>query len=320
MLIRRRRNWELPEAAATPESAYLNRRGLLTAMGAGAIGLATAGLGSARPLRAAEAGGGYPAPRNPAYQLDRPLTAEVEATTYNNFYEFGMTKNVWRAAQALPLSPWKVTIDGMVEQPRELDFDQLLALMPLEERLYRFRCVEAWAMAVPWTGFPLKALVDFARPLSSATYLEMQTFQNPAVAPAQKQTWYPWPYTEGLTLAEASNELAFIATGIYGKPLPAQNGAPLRLATPWKYGFKSIKSIVRFRFTDRRPVGYWEKLQAREYGFWANVNPAVAHPRWSQAHERLLGGDERVPTKLFNGYAEQVAHLYKDLAGEKLFI
>ena len=315
MLIRRRPEWEIAEAAATPESAYLNRRALLAGMGAG-VGLFAGGRAS---LAAADSGR-YPAPRNPAYQIDRPLTAEAEATTYNNFYEFGMTKNIWRTAQALPLHPWKVTIDGMVEKPIELDFDQLLAQMPLEERLYRFRCVEAWAMTVPWTGFPLKALVDMARPLSSAKYLEMQTFQNPAVAPAQKQYWYPWPYTEGLTMAEAVNELAFIATGIYGKPLPAQNGAPLRLATPWKYGFKSVKSIVRFHFTDRRPVGYWEKLQAREYGFWANVNPAVAHPRWSQAHERLLGGDERVPTQLYNGYAAQVAGLYQDMAGEKLFM
>lgn len=315
MLIRRRPEWEIAEAAATPESAYLNRRALLAGMGAG-VGLLAGGRAS---LAAADSGR-YPAPRNPAYQIDRPLTAEAEATTYNNFYEFGMTKNIWRAAQALPLRPWKLTIDGMVEKPIELDFDQLLAQMPLEERLYRFRCVEAWAMTVPWTGFPLKALVDMARPLSSAKYLEMQTFQNPAVAPAQKQYWYPWPYTEGLTVAEAVNELAFIATGIYGKPLPAQNGAPLRLVTPWKYGFKSVKSIVRFRFTDRRPVGYWEKLQASEYGFWANVNPAVSHPRWSQAHERLLGGDERVPTQLYNGYAAQVAGLYQDMAGEKLFM
>lgn len=315
MLIRRRPEWEIAEAAATPESAYLNRRALLAGMGAG-VGL----LASGRASFAAADSGRYPAPRNPAYQIDRPLTAEAEATTYNNFYEFGMTKNIWRAAQALPLRPWKVTIDGMVEKPIELDFDQLLAQMPLEERVYRFRCVEAWAMTVPWTGFPLKALVDLARPLSSAKYLEMQTFQNPAVAPAQKQYWYPWPYTEGLTVAEAVNELAFIATGIYGKPLPAQNGAPLRLVTPWKYGFKSVKSIVRFRFTDRRPVGYWEKLQASEYGFWANVNPAVSHPRWSQAHERLLGGDERVPTQLYNGYAAQVAGLYQDMPGEKLFM
>ena len=174
-------------------------------------------------------------------------------------------------------------------------------------------------MAVPWSGFPLKALVDFARPLGSAKYLRMETFQNPEVAAGQKQTWYPWPYVEGLTLAEATNELAFIATGIYGKPMPKQNGAPLRLAVPWKYGFKSIKSIVRFTFTDQRPVSFWEEVAGREYGFWANVNPDVPHTRWSQATERVLGTNERVPTTIYNGYAEFVAHLYANLQGERLF-
>lgn len=327
MLIRRSRGWEIKESAVTSETAYLNRRALLAGMGLTGMGvltgLAGAGRASAQTAPAQTASPGaarYPAPRNPAYDAGRALTAEAEATTYNNFYEFGMSKNVWRQAQALPLRPWTISIEGLVEQPQTVDFDKLAAALPLEERIYRFRCVEAWAMTVPWTGFPLKALVEYARPLSSAKYLEMQTFSNPVVAPAQKQTWYPWPYTEGLTMAEATNDLAFIATGIYGKPLPPQNGAPLRLATPWKYGFKSVKSIVRFRFTDKRPVGYWEKLQDREYGFWANVNPQVSHPRWSQAHERLLGGDERVPTQLYNGYAEQVAHLYQGMTGEKLFM
>ena len=175
-------------------------------------------------------------------------------------------------------------------------------------------------MVVPWTGFPMKALVDLARPLSGATYVEMETFSDPAAAAGQRQGWYPWPYVEGLTIEEATNELAFLATGIYGKPLPKQNGAPLRLVTPWKYGFKSIKSIVRFRFTDRRPRTFWNVIQPAEYGFWANVNPAVPHARWSQATERPLGGDgQRVPTRIFNGYAEFVAHLYDGLAGERLF-
>lgn len=320
MLIRRSRGWEIKESAVAPETAYLNRRALLAGMGFAGLGLGFGPSAGARAQAPGQSAPFDPPPRNPIYDAGRPTTAEAEATTYNNFYEFGMSKNIWRQAQALPLRPWTVTFDGMVERPQTVDFDKLLAAMPLEERVYRFRCVEAWGMTVPWSGFPLKALVDFARPLSSAKYVEMQTFHNPAVAPAQKQTWYPWPYVEGLTTAEATNELAFIAVGAYGKPLPAQNGAPLRLATPWKYGFKSIKSIVRFHFTDRRPVGYWEKLQAREYGFWANVNPQVSHPRWSQAHERLLGGDDRVPTLLYNGYAEQVAHLYQDMPGEKLFM
>ena len=174
-------------------------------------------------------------------------------------------------------------------------------------------------MAVPWSGFPLSALVELARPLGSARYLRMETFTNAEMAPGQRQSWYPWPYIEGLTMAEATNELAFIATGLYGKPMPRQNGAPLRLAVPWKYGFKSVKSIVRFTFTDERPVTFWEAIQASEYGFWANVNPEVPHPRWSQATERVLGSDQRVPTQLFNGYGEYVAHLYRGLGGERLF-
>jgi sulfoxide reductase catalytic subunit YedY len=212
-----------------------------------------------------------------------------------------------------------VTIDGMVEQSMTIDIDDLLKKMPLEERLYRHRCVEAWSMAVPWSGFPLKALVDMAKPLGSAKYVRMETFNNPDVAEGQRAVWYPWPYVEGLTDFEAGNELAFIATGIYGKPLPPQNGSPLRLAVPWKYGFKSIKGIVKFTFTEERPRGFWEELQESEYGFWANVNPEVSHPRWSQATERVLGTGERVPTLLFNGYAEFVADMYKGLENERLY-
>jgi methionine sulfoxide reductase catalytic subunit len=191
--------------------------------------------------------------------------------------------------------------------------------MPLEERLYRHRCVEAWAAAVPWTGFPLRSLVDLARPLGSARYLKMVTFQDPDVAAGQRQFWYPWPYVEGLTMQEATHELAFVSTGLYGKPIPKQNGAPLRLVIPWKYGFKSVKSIVLFEFTDQRPVSFWEEIQGSEYGFWANVNPEVPHPRWSQATEEVLGTGDRVPTQLFNGYAEFVAPLYAELSGEILY-
>jgi sulfoxide reductase catalytic subunit YedY len=261
----------------------------------------------------------YPTRRNDAYRLDRPLTEESWATSYNNFYEFGSHKQIASAAQALRLQPWYVTIDGMVEKELTLDADQLIRRMPLEERLYRHRCVEAWSMAVPWSGFPLGTLVDFARPLGSARYVRMETFMDAEMAPGQRQSWYPWPYIEGLTMAEATNELAFIATGLYGKPMPRQNGAPLRLVTPWKYGFKSVKSVRRFTFTDERPVTFWEAIQPSEYGFWANVNPEVPHPRWSQATERVLGSDERVPTQLFNGYGEYVAHLYRGLGGERLF-
>ena len=321
MFVRKSRLWEIPEREATPESVFLNRRELMLAAGAGAI------LAAAGPLAAiAEAAetpdpsaGLYPVKQNPRYTLDRPLTDEKYVTTYNNFYEFGSQKEISRAAQALPIRPWEVKFDGMVETPRTVAIDDLLKEMPLEERLYRHRCVEAWSMAVPWSGFPMKALVEYAKPLGSAKYVRMETFSDPKVAPGQKQFWYPWPYVEGLTIEEATNELAFIATGAYGKPMPKQNGAPLRLAVPWKYGFKSTKSIVRFTFTDQRPVSFWEKLQASEYGFWANVNPDVPHPRWSQATERVLGTDERRPTLLWNGYGEFVASLYENLKKERLF-
>lgn len=175
-------------------------------------------------------------------------------------------------------------------------------------------------MAVPWSGFPMKAMVELAKPLAAAKYIKMTTFQDPEVAPGLKAVWYPWPFVEGLTIEEATNELAFIVTGLYGKPVPRQNGAPLRLAVPWKYGFKSIKSIVSFEFTDMRPVNFWQTIQSSEYGFWANVNPEVPHPRWSQATERVIGKDERVPTQLFNGYGEFVAELYAGLEGESLYM
>ena len=224
-----------------------------------------------------------------------------------------------KAAQALKLRPWTVKIDGMVEKVQEIGIDDLIRQMPLEERLYRHRCVEAWSMAIPWSGFPLARLLELAKPLSSAKYVRMETFQNPSMAPGQKQSWLPWPYVEGLTMAEAANDLAFLVTGTYGKPVSKVQGAPLRLAVPWKYGFKSIKSIVRFNFTDQRPKSYWEALQASEYGFWANVNPQVPHPRWSQATEELIGLNERRPTLLFNGYGEYVADLYKGLEKERLW-
>ena len=201
-----------------------------------------------------------------------------------------------------------------------VDIDDLLKKMPLEERLYRHRCVEAWSMAVPWSGFPMAALLDLAKPLGSAKYVRMETFLDAKTAPGQKEFWYPWPYVEGVTIAEAGNELAFLVTGMYGKPVPKQNGAPLRLVLPWKYGFKSVKSIVHFSLTEKRPVSFWETVQGSEYGFWANVNPEVPHPRWSQATERVLGANERVPTLKWNGYGEFVAHLYEGLEKERLFV
>ena len=331
MLIRKRRGWEIAESQVTPENIFLDRRRLLKSAAAGSLLLGGGALLAAcdeTPAQAAQGAEGedpsaglYPVDRNERYTVDRPITDERLATTYNNFYEFGSSKNVWQKAQALPLRPWTVKIDGMVEQPMDIGIDDLLARMPLEERVYRHRCVEAWSMVVPYSGFPMKALVDFARPLSSATYVKMTTFQDPEIAGGQRAAWYPWPYDEGLTMQEATHELAFIATGLYGKPIVKQNGAPLRLAVPWKYGFKHVKSIVRFEFTDQRPKGFWEVIQGSEYGFWANVNPEVPHPRWSQAQERVLGLNEEVPTLLYNGYGEFVADLYKDMEeSERLFM
>ena len=316
MSTRTKRGWELPESAATPEDKFLRRRELVKALAAGPL-LAASGIGLAGSALAST--GLYPAKRNPRYRLDRAITDERIVTTYNNFYEFGSHKQIWKAAQKLKTRPWTVTVDGMVEKPFTIDAEALIRKMPLEERLYRHRCVEAWSIAVPWSGFALEALVAMARPSAGAKYLEMRGFHDTSVASGQRQVWYPWPYLEGLTIEEATNELAFIATGAYGKPIPKQNGAPLRLAVPWKYGFKSIKSITRFTFTDKRPVSFWEEIAGNEYGFWANVNPEVDHPRWSQATERQLGTGQRVPTLLYNGYAEQVAHLYKDMTGEALF-
>jgi len=325
MNVIRRRGWELPESQATPEHLFLSRRALLgAAAGTAAIGLTSAPAIAQRVSDLANlpdpTAGLYPAKRNEKYVLDRPLTDEKVNANYNNFFEFGSSKTIARAAQALKIRPWTVKIDGMVEKPFEIAIDDLIRKMPLEERLYRMRCVEAWSMTIPWTGFPMAKLVELAKPLSSAKYVRMETFLDKAVAPGQRQSWYPWPYVEGLTMAEATNELTLLVTGTYGKPAPKQHGAPIRLAVPWKYGFKSVKSIVRFNFTDKRPKSYWEELQSAEYGFWANVNPEVSHPRWSQATEEILGtGGERKPTLLFNGYGEYVADLYKGLASERLW-
>jgi len=317
MLIKSKRGWELPESAAAPEAVFVNRRAFLA--GAGAVAAGAAGTLAGLPGAARAQGGAgptadlYPVERNAAFTVERAITDEETVTTYNNFYEFGSHKQIWRAAQEMPLEPWTVRIDGMVEEERTVDVYELIRAMPLEERVYRHRCVEAWAITVPWSGFPMAALVDYARPLGSARYVRMETFGEADWARGFRQFWYPWPYVEGLTMAEATNELAFIGTGAYGKPMPRQNGAPLRLVVPWKYGFKSIKSLVRITFTDERPVSFWEEIQPREYGFWANVNPEVPHPRWSQATERLLPSNEEVPTRIYNGYGEWVAGLYEGM-------
>jgi methionine sulfoxide reductase catalytic subunit len=322
MNVIRRRGWEIPERLATPEHVFFNRRAFL-AGSASALALAP---GTALAQRVTDlanlpdpSASLYPAKRNEKYKLDRPITDEKVNAHYNNFYEFNSSKEVSEQAQLLPIRPWTVKIDGLVEKPFEIGIDDLIRKMTLEERTYRHRCVEAWSMAIAWTGFPFAKLVDLAKPLGSAKYVRMETFMIPAVAPGERMPWFPWPYVEGLTMAEATNELAFLATGAYGHPMVKQHGAPLRLAVPWKYGFKSIKSIVRFSFVEPRPKGYWEALQDSEYGFWANVNPAVPHPRWSQASEELIGTGEHRPTLLFNGYGEYVADIYKGLEKERLW-
>ena len=321
MLIKRKRGWELPEREVTPEAVFRQRRALMKGAAAGSM-LAAGGGSLLWPTSGAARIGApaddpsaalYPVPRNETYGLDREITKEKLAATYNNYYEFGSSKTIWREARNLPIRPWTVQLDGLVENEQAVDIDQLLKAMPLEERLYRLRCVEAWSMVVPWSGFALKHLVDYARPLSDANYVRLETFQMPDVARGQRASWYPWPYVEGLSMAEARNDLAFMATGMYGKPIPKQNGSPLRLAVPWKYGFKSIKGITRISFVKEMPKTFWWEIQADEYGFWANVNPEVDHPRWSQAEERVLGKDREIPTQLYNGYAEQVAHIYEPL-------
>ena len=317
MFIKRIHGWELPERAATSESAWLNRRFMVKAMGLGAIASAVPGLAQAEDDPSAKL---YPAKPNTTYGAPTPMTAEKLSTTYNNFYEFDTDKSIYKAAQKLQVRPWMIKVAGLVEKPFEIDIDSLLAKMPLEERVYRHRCVETWSMIVPWSGFAMKSLVEFCKPTSGAKYVVMQTLNKPSVMPGEKDSTYPWPYTEGLAMDEAMNDLCFVATGLYGKPIPKQNGAPIRIVSPWKYGFKNVKSIVSIEFTEKRPVSFWEKLNADEYGFWANVNPQVPHPRWSQATEKPLGTGDRVPTQLYNGYAEFVSGLYEGRKSEKLFI
>lgn len=320
MYIRRRRGWEIPESAATPEGLYFSRREL---MGAGAMLAAASLAGPAAAQRVGDlpdpSASLYPARQNPRYTLERPVTPEAKSSTVNNYYEFSYGKNVAPSMSRFERRPWLVKIDGLVDNPQELGIDDLLKKVQLEERLYRHRCVEAWSMAVPWTGFAMKDLVALAGPKAGAKYVRMETFLNPKVASNQRDFRYPWPYVEGLTLAEATNELAFLVTGVYGKPAPGQYGAPLRLVTPWKYGFKSIKGIVRFSFTDKQPLSFWEEVQGAEYGFWANVNPKVSHPRWSQASEEDIATGNRRPTELFNGYGEYVAGLYAGREAEKIW-
>ncbi|MCG3172250.1 MAG: Protein-methionine-sulfoxide reductase catalytic subunit MsrP [Myxococcota bacterium] len=325
--IRRRAPWDfLRENQATPEPVYRRRREFLKKMILGGAGLGAASLTAsacaaekdkARIANGEQDTGAAPPAalnytRNPKYVLDRPLTKEETAAKYNNFYEFTTDKErVHQLTEKFITKPWSVEVAGHCEVKGTFDYMDLIKGVPLEERLYRFRCVEAWAMAVPWIGVPLAKIIEKLKPTAQARYVRFVSFLKPEEAPGQKtQSWYPWPYYEGLTLAEAMNELTLLAVGIYGKETPKQHGAPIRVITPWKYGYKSAKSIVKIEFVYAQPKTFWNDLAPDEYSFESNVNPEVPHPRWSQATERMIDTGERVPTQPYNGYGEMVAHLY----------
>jgi sulfoxide reductase catalytic subunit YedY len=293
---------DLTHDDVTSKNAFLNRRQIMA-------GMAGLGLG-------AMAGGAQ------AQDALEPNSWE-DVTSYNNFYEFGTGKDdPADNAHVLTTSPWSVTIDGLVDRPGEYDFKDIMAEMTVEERIYRFRCVEAWSMVVPWNGFELADLLAMAGVQSSAKYVAFETLYRPSEMPGTAYRVLDWPYREGLRLDEALNPLTLMATGIFGKDLPNQNGAPLRLVVPWKYGFKSIKSIVRITLTDQEPPTSWNMSNGREYGFYSNVNPEVSHPRWSQATERRIGGGlfaKRQPTLMFNGYEAEVASMYEGMDLGKFF-
>jgi sulfoxide reductase catalytic subunit YedY len=300
----------------TPERAYLSRRELM----AGAAALAVVGAtGGGAAAATPPAGPPLKATPNPAYRVaDAPTKLEA-ATTYNNFYEFGTNKeDPSRLAGTLKPRPWHVQVDGLCAKPKTFDIEEILKLAPLEERIYTLRCVEAWSMVIPWIGYPLAALLKQVEPRPGAKYVEFTTLKDAEQFPGQKPGFLglgslDWPYTEGLRLDEAMHPLALLTVGMYGQVLPNQNGAPVRIVTPWKYGFKSAKSIVRIRLTDTEPKTAWNKAAPQEYGFYSNVNPGVDHPRWSQATERRIGEFRRRPTLMFNGYADQVASLYSGM-------
>ena len=315
-----KKDWQISENLATPESVYLRRREFI--QGTALTSLATIGVlygcgPSTVPNTLPDVKWNetekeiYPANRNTEFELDRPLTDEKISGTYNNFYEFGSDKiDPAHYAQKLNTRPWTVEVGGIVNKPKTLDIDNLLKTMQIEERLYRLRCVEAWAMAVPWTGFPLKELLKQVEPKPEATHIRLETFYTPFTAQGQLAFWEPWPYVEGLTIKEGMNELAFLATGIYGHPLSKQHGAPIRLVVPWKYGFKNIKSIVKIELVNYRPATFWNTLQGLEYDFTANVDPRIPHPRWPQTREKMIGTGDIRPTLIYNGYEKFVGNLY----------
>jgi sulfoxide reductase catalytic subunit YedY len=300
---------ELPYSSITPKSVYLTRRRFF-ARSIAAVGLAS-GISFANAKLSAV--------KSPLSTTEKP-TPYQDVTTYNNYYEFGTGKgDPVRNAKNFRTIPWTVSIEGAVQKPLVLDLDAHFKIAPLEERIYRHRCVEAWSIVVPWIGFPLSALIKLANPLSSAKYIAFQSLYDPKQMPEGRFAGIPLPYVEGLRMDEAMNPLALLSVGLYGEVLPNQNGAPIRLVVPWKYGFKSIKSIVKIRFVEKQPPSTWNSLSSQEYGFYSNVNPEVNHPRWSQAKERRLGELAKRPTVKFNGYADQVAGLYAGMDLRKNF-
>jgi sulfoxide reductase catalytic subunit YedY len=299
----------------TDKKTYLNRRKFLiqafAALATMATGLGVPGL--LEPSRA-QAGTKLTGVRKSPLSTDEPPNSFKDITTYNNFYEFGTDKySPARNAKEFITRPWTVAVEGEIRRPKVYDIDELKKISPLEERICRLRCVEGWSMVIPWVGFPLSALIKHVEPTSKAKYVEFVSLLDPKQMPGQRRGVLDWPYIEGLRVDEATHPLTILAVGLYGEILPNQNGAPLRLVVPWKYGFKSIKSIIRIRFVEKQPLTSWMKAASHEYGFYSNVNPEVHHPRWSQARERRIGEFSKRKTLLFNGYADQVAHLYQGM-------
>ncbi len=297
----------------TPEHVYFSRRKFMIGLGALAGSAALAACaGDPRPAPAGPgASSDTPLQTGATDELGDPLTPFEAITHYNNYYEFSTDKQeVAPLAQGFKTSPWTVQVGGLVNNPKTYDVDDLRSKFTQEERIYRLRCVEGWSMVIPWQGFSLASLLREVEPASQARYVRFEAILDPQQMPGQNNAWYAWPYVEGLRLDEAMNDLAILATGLYGQPLPPQDGAPIRLVVPWKYGFKSIKAIVKIDLVEEQPTSLWMTAASHEYGFYSNVNPDVPHPRWSQATERRIGEGGRRPTLMFNGYADEVAHLY----------
>ena len=316
---------DITPSEITPQSVYQDRRQFIKAAGFGLLATAAAGYGllPRQAWAAAEQRKKITGYTKTAYGADEKLTPYDDVTTYNNYYEFGTSKSdPAEHSKLFKPTPWSVAIEGEVKNPRTVNLEDILKIAPLEERIYRMRCVEGWSMVIPWVGLPLAQLIKWAEPTANAKFVEFVTLDDSLRMPGARVPILDWPYTEGLRMDEAMNPLTILAVGLYGEVLPNQNGAPLRLVVPWKYGFKGAKAIVKIRFRETMPQTTWVKAGPREYGFYANVNPTVDHPRWTQASERRIGGSvfsPRIKTQMFNGYAEQVAHLYSGMDLRKNF-